>query len=178
MPEPKPLSHEVAPIPPLWPDTLPNPQADSIVITGPGRVERSNVLTGPTRLRVKARTASMSYGFTVWLTAAQMQAFEQWYVMVVRDYDGEFYARWIGGSRVVAFIEPYTYRPLGAGYELGGRVIRTRIDERLCDAYVSEIFGAVYIDDGISPDVYEAQLGASDVYVSEWDLGLIVRHEC
>lgn len=174
---PEPLPHASS-TPPMWPATLPNPQADSIIVIGPGRAERANVLTGPTRLRVRARTASMQYGFACWFTPAQMQEFETWYRLVARDHDGEFFARWIGGSRVVAFVEPYQYTPLGAGYALVGRVVRTRIDPTACDEFISAVFENLYRDDGVAPDIYRADLAAVDRYVDDFDLRLIVRNEC
>lgn len=179
MPEPRALAapFAVPPPPPLWPETLPNPQADSISITGPSRVERSNVMIGPTRLRVHARTAPAQYEFACVFTAQQMQDFETWYTQVARDHDGEFYARWIGGSRVVAFIEPYRYAALGAHWQLNARVIRTRIDLSACDAFLSAAYGACYRDDGTLPDIYIDD-GSADIYTDDFDLHYMVRNEC
>jgi hypothetical protein len=174
---PEPLPRASVP-PPMWPATLPNPQADSLSVTGPPRVERFDPLAGPTRLRVRARTATMGFGFTCFFTQQQMQDFETWYTSVARDHDGEFYARWVGGSRVVAFIEPYAYRALGRGYVLDGQLVRTRIDPTACDEFISSVFGAIYRDDGLAPDIYKADLSAVDIYADDFDLGLIVRNEC
>lgn len=174
---PEPLPRASAP-PSIWPMSLPDAQADSLAVLGPPRAERFDMLVGPTRLRVRARTAPMEFGFTCFLTQAQMEEFETWYRTIARDEDGEFYARWIGGSRVVAFVEPYTYEALGKGYALAGRLIRTRIDYSACDAYISAVFGAIYRDDGIAADVYRADLAASDIYKDDYDLSLIVRNEC
>lgn len=176
MPEPA-STASLAP-PPLWPAELPDPQAASRQIIGPPRVTASAVLTGPTRLRSRARTAPAEYFFETWFTAEQMEQFEDWYRGIVRDADGEFYARWIGGARIVAFVEPYQYRALGTGYALTGHLIRTRIDTSACDAYLSSVFGAIYLDDGIAADVYEADLTASDQYVDDYDLQFIADHEC
>ena len=176
MPEPRP--HELAAVPPMWPASLLNPQTDSIIVTGPGRTDPEAVLTGHTRLRVRARTATMQYAFTCWLTQAQMQDFETWYRIVARDFNGEFYAPWIGGSRVVAFVKPYQFTALGAGYALHGRLIRTRIDTRVCDAFISEVFGGILRDDGISSEIVLCDLAALDRYVDDFPLALIVANEC
>jgi len=176
MPEPAPRVTYQSPA--FWPDTLPNPQADSMRIVGPGRVARTNVLGGPTRLRVHARTASMLFSFRCFFTQAQMQAFEDWYRVCARDHDGEFYAPWIGGSRIVAFIEPYQYAPLGRGWTLSGQLIRTRVDPSICDAYMVEHFTAIYRDDGVSPDIYVADLDATDTFVNNFPLSHIDRYEC
>jgi hypothetical protein len=177
MPEPRAELRSVTP-PPLWPDTLPDPQGDSLRVIGPPRAEYSEMLKGPMRARVTARTAPMEFLFSIWFTQVQMQSFEDWYRICVRDHDGEFYARWIGGSRVVAFVEPYTYGALGSGYVMSGHVIRTRIDPRACDEFISAVFGAIYRDDGIAPDIYLADLAATDIYKDDYDLRLIVRNEC
>ena len=176
MPEPAPRVTYKTPA--IWPSTLPNPQADSMRIVGPGRVAITNVLGGPTRLRVHARTASMLYSFRCFFTRAQMQAFEDWYRICARDHDGEFYAQWIGGSRIVAFTEPYRYTPLGAGWALDGRVIRTRIDPSICDAYIDEVFGGILWDDGIAIDIVEADLTATDIVEDDYPLSMIERYEC
>lgn len=175
MPEPLPRA---VPPPPMWPATLPNPQASSISITGPSRVQRSNVLSGPTRLRVNARTAPAQYEFSCHFTPEQMEEFEAWYRVVARDADGEFYARWIGGSRVVAFIQPYEYTALGAGYVLHARVVRTRIDPSACDEFLIAVFGALYCADLTAPDIYQADLVATDIYGPDFSLQLIADNEC
>lgn len=162
----------------MWPDTLPNPQADGFAVESPARVEVAEVLFGATRLAVKARTAPMSWTFTVWLTAAQMQIFEGFYRGCIEENDGEFYARWIGGSRVIAFREPYTYAPIGAGWALTCTVVRTRIDGTACDDFLSETFGAIYRADLTAADIYEAGLLTSDRYVDDFDLAQIAANEC
>lgn len=136
------------------------------------------MLFGTTRLVVKARTAPMSWTFTLWLTREQMQTFEEFYRDCIENYDGEFYARWIGGSRVVAFREPYQYAALGSGWSLTCAVVRTRTDGDACDDYLSETFGAIYRAHLAAPDRYEAELTAVDVYVSDWDLATIAANEC
>jgi hypothetical protein len=120
----------------------------------------------------------MQYGFACWLTPAQMQEFETWYRLVARDYDGEFYAPWIGGSRVVAFLAPYQYTALGDGYVLSGRLFRTRIDTRVCDAFIDSVFGGILRDDGIASDIVQADLAAPDRIVDDYPLELIVENEC
>lgn len=175
MPEP---AADVSATPPMWPEALPNPQGDSITVTGPQRVEVFNPLIGPTRLRVRARTAPMEYGFECHLTQQQMQDFETWYCAAARDNDGEFYARWIGGSRIVAFVAPYEYQALGTGYRLAGHLVRTRIDPTACDAFINIVFGAIYRDEGTPPDVYRADLAAADIYADDFDLHLIDVNEC
>lgn len=176
MPEPLPLTEGVTP--PMWPASLPNPQASSMTVSGPGRAQVFETLTGPTRLRVVARTAPPSYTFSCFLTQEQMQAFEAWYVDVLNNHDGEFYARWIGGSRVVAFSQGYQYEALGSGYVLSGHLVRTRIDTSACDAFINSVFGAIYRDDGKAPDTYRADLAASDVYKDDYPLSLIAANEC
>lgn len=164
--------------PPLWPETLPDPQADSMAIIGPPRVEYSQMRKGPTRTRVIARTAPMEFMFEIWMTPQQMKEFESWHRTVVRYSDGEFYARWIGGSRVVAFAEPYQYTALGKGYVLQGHVIRTRIDLSACDAFINAVFGNIYRDDGQAADIYRADLAAVDIYKDDYPLKLIAGNEC
>lgn len=164
--------------PPLWPASLPNPQSNTMTVSGPPRVEFADVLTGPMRSRVKARTAPQEFSFTVWFTKLQMETFEDWYRKVAHFSDGEFYARWIGGSRVVAFVEPYQYTALGDGYVLAGRLMRTRIDTTACDAFISALFTAIYRDNGVAADIYRADLTAADRYVDDFDLDLMARNEC
>lgn len=178
MPEPRAKPRSLGVTPPLWPDWLPDPQGDSITVTGPLRAQLYDVLTGPTRARVIARTAPMEVSFACWLTAEQMEGFEAWYRDVVETHDGEFYARWIGGSRIVAFSGEYSYGPLGRGYILAGRLIRTRVDETACDAFIVAHFGAIYRADLDAADIYEADLAATDVYADTFDLRLIAAHEC
>ena len=175
---PEPAATTSSSPPPMWPAGLPDPQTESMQVVGPPRVERCQVLYGPTRARVTARTAPMTLSFTCFLTPAQMEAFEDWYTDIARDNDGEFYARWIGGSRVVAFSAPYTLRALGAGWALSGTVVRTRIDITACDAFIESVFGALYRDDGVAPNLYVANLTAVDRYKSDFDLSLIVDNEC
>lgn len=177
MPEPAASPRALSP-PPLWPASLPDPQAEGFTVIGPPRVEVADVLYGVTRLAVKARTAPMSWQFTVWFTRAQMQTFEGWYRNVVENYDGEFYAPWIGGHRVVAFNTIYQYAPLGSGYVLSATAIRTRIDHTVCDGLLTEVFGAVYRADLAAVDIYEADLTSADLYQDDFDLDLIADNEC
>jgi hypothetical protein len=163
----------------MWPDTLPGPQADGFTVESPPRVEVAGILFGTTRLAVKARTAPMTWTFTVWLTTPlEMEIFEGFYRDSIENHDGEFYARWIGGSRVVAFIEAYEYAPIGVGWSLTCKVVRTRIDGTACDEFLGEIFGAIYRADLTAPDHYEADLTAADIYVDDFDLSLIAANEC
>jgi len=178
MPEPRPTVRTTGVPPPLWPDTLPDPQAPSMQVTGPLRTEFSRVLTGPTRGRVVARTAPMSFVFECWLTPAQMEIFEDWYRLVVLEADGEFYARWIGGSRVVAFAEPYAYSRLGINYVLRGRLITTRIDHSACDAYIDAVYGGILRDDGIAADIVRDDGIAADIVRDDFDLAFMADHEC
>jgi hypothetical protein len=164
--------------PPLWPDTLPNPQSDSFAVTGPPRVEVADVLFGITRLAVKARTAPMTYNFEVILSRAEMEIFEGWYRDVIENHDGEFYARWIGGSRIVAFASNYTLGPFGAGWILQCTAIRTRIDHEACDAFISSVFQNIYRADLAAVDIYEADLTSADLYQDDFSLSLIVDNEC
>lgn len=177
MPEPRDTVSTTPP--PIWPATLPTPQAESMRVEGPPRVEYSDVLSGPTRARVQARTAPMQWAFSCWFTAEQMEQFEAWYRDVVKDADGEFYARWLGGGRVVAFSAPYSYTALGTHWVLTGTVIRTRIDHTACDAFFDLVFGNIYRDDGIATDVYaDDAFTASDSYIDDFDLQLIADNEC
>jgi hypothetical protein len=176
MPEPRPAPRTAAPVP-VWPDTLPDPQAGSVV-TSPPRAEAAPVLFGPTRYAVKARTAPMSYAFVVWLTPLQFETFEEFYRDAIENHDGEFYAPWIGGARVVAFGEAYDAVPIGASVALSGILIRTRIDPGICDAILNEVFGAIYRADLAAPDIYQADLTAVDVYADNFDLQLIADNEC
>lgn len=163
----------------MWPDTLPDPQADGFAVDSPARVEVAEVLFGTTRLAVKARTAPMSWTFTLWLTTPlQMETFEGFYRDCIEENDGEFYAPWIGGSRVVAFREPYTYAPIGAGWSLTCTVVRTRIDATACDDFISAHFGAIYRDELNATDIYQADLTAVDRYVDDFDLAAIAANEC
>ena len=142
------------------------------------RAEAAEVLFGPTRFAVKARTAPMSYAFSVWFTPEQMEIFEGFYRDAVEENDGEFYAHWIGGSRIVAFGEGYEYAPLGVGYVLSGSVIRTRIDFTICDDFIESVFGAIYRADLEAVDLYVADLAAADIYADDFSLSLIADNEC
>jgi len=177
MPEPKASPRALSP-PPLWPDTLPAPQADGFSVTGPPRVEVADVLFGVTRLAVKSRVAPMSWSFTVFLTREEFPKFEGWYRDVIENYDGEFYAPWIGGDRVVAFSTNYHLNPIGRGYALSATAIRTRIDHTVCDALISTWFENLYRADLAAVDIYQGDLASADEYVSNWDLELIAEHEC
>lgn len=142
------------------------------------RVEAADVLTGITRLAIKARTAPMQWQFQVWFTQQQMEIFEGFYREALEHHDGEFYAHWIGGSRIVAFASNYAYAPIGKGWILSATAIRTRIDPTICDEYLSGIFTAIYRADLAAVDHYEADLTASDVYQDDWALALIAGNEC
>jgi hypothetical protein len=176
MPEPREV--RLATPPPVWPEYLPTPEVEGFTQSGPTRVESAPVLFGPTRLAVKARTAPPSWRFVVFFTAEEMQLFEAWYRDAVENHDGEFYARWIGGSRITAFSQAYQYTPLGRGYALEGTVIRTRIDHSACDEYLGAYFPALYVADLQAVDHYVADLAAVDVYKDDFDLAYIAAHEC
>jgi hypothetical protein len=175
MPEPRAV--EGVPVP-IWPDTLPQPDANALSQSAGVRAEPADVLFGPTRLAVKARTAPMSWQFSVGFSREQHQIFEDFYRDCVENHDGEFYARWIGGSRVVAFSEAYEFVPLGTGWRLSGRLVRTRIDESACDAFIESIFGAIYRADLTEPDIYQADLTALDIYADDFPLQMIADNEC
>ena len=176
MPEPR----AVPGVPvPVWPNTLPRPQVEGFTVDSPARAEASSMLYGTTRLVVRARTAPMTWSFTVWLTTPdQMDTFEEFYRDSLENHDGEFYAPWIGGSRVVAFSEAYSYAPIGAGWSLSCTVVRTRIDATVCDEFIAETFGAIYRADLAAADTYRADLAAVDSYVDDFDLSMIVDNEC
>ena len=162
----------------VWPDSLPNPNTDGFTINSGARAEIAEVLFGPTRLAVKARTAPMDISFNATFTREQQETFEEFYRNALETRDGEFYARWIGGSRVVAFAEPYSYAAFGAGWILSGRVVRTRIDESACDDYIEEWFGSIYRADLGASDIYQADEAATDIYADDFSLQFIADHEC
>lgn len=176
MPEPRDARSELPPV--MWPDTLPNPQAPGFTVSAGVRTERAEVLFGVTRLAIKARTAPATYSFTFWFTPAQMQEFEGFYRDAIENHNGEFYARWIGGSRIVAFAQAYQYSALGEGYVLSGTVVRTRIDHTLCDDFISAHFFNVYRADLDAADIYQADLAASDIYKDDFSLQDIADNEC
>ena len=175
MPEPQPIN---TPAPAFSPDTLPNPDAPGFQVSAGLRTEIAEVLFGPTRIAIKARTAPMGFSFTVVLTQEQMQIFEEFYRDALENHDGEFYARWIGGSRVVAFSQPYEYSALGAGWVLVGRCVRTRIYEQACDDFIESVFGNIYRADLAAPDIYQADLTAADIYIPDFSAQMIRDNEC
>jgi len=178
MPEPRAATPRVAGPVPVWPATLPGPVADGFTVNGPTRVEIADVLTGVTRLAVKSRTAPASWEFSVNLSPAQFEIWEAFYRDVIENYDGEFYAPWIGGDRVVALVSNYTLVPLGRGWTLQAVAIRTRIDHTACDAILNDVFSNVYRADLAAADIYQADLTAVDVYQDQFDLSLIADNEC
>jgi hypothetical protein len=175
MPEPRAVN--TGP-PAFWPDTLPNPDGPGFQIGAGVRTESAEVLFGPTRIAVRARTAPMSFSFSMELTREEMQIFEAWYRDALENHDGEFYAHWIGGSRVVAFSQPYEYSALGAGWTLVGRLVRTRIYDAACDDFIESVFGNIYRADLAAVDSYEADLEAVDIYVPDFALQTIRENEC
>jgi hypothetical protein len=175
MPEPR-AAPGTPPI--LWPATLPNPNAAGFAVRAGQRAEPAEVLFGPTRLALKARTAPMTFTFAVEMTREQMEIFEGFYRDALENHDGEFYARWIGGGRIVAFSGPYQYVPLGVGWVLSGTLIRTRIDESACDEFIESVFGDIYRADLTAPDIYEADLAATEIYADDFSLQLIADNEC
>lgn len=174
---PEPAASALAVPPPLWPATLPDPQAGFTVSQGV-RTESAEVMFGVTRLVVKGRTAPATFSFTCWLTAAQMQEFEEFYRNVIEQHEGEFYARWIGGSRIVAFAQAYQYSALGTGYVLTGTLVRTRIDETACDDFINSVFGNIYRAYLPAIDRYIADLAAVDIYKDDFSLQEIADNEC
>lgn len=175
MPEPRPSGQGA---PAFWPAILPNPDAPGFQVAAGVRTEVAEVLFGPTRIAVKARTAPMGFSFTMYLTREDMEIFEGFYRDVLENYNGEFYARWIGGSRVVAFSQPYEYSALGEGWTLVGRCVRTRIYEAACDEFIESIFGNIYRADLAAPDIYQADLAAVDIYSADFSLQMIRDNEC
>ena len=176
MPEPRELAEPRAV--PLWPATLPARQGESVTMLAPVRASLHDVLSGPTRLMLTARTAPAEWTFTLFLSQAQMQAFEAFYQAAVAANDGEFYASWIGGARVVAFAEPYQYAALGGGWALSARAIRTRIDPSICDAILNAQFGAILRDDGASANFVRDDGVAADFIRDDFPLADIAAHEC
>lgn len=176
MPEPRSAPRVGEPVA-VWPASLPDPQAGLVINSAP-RAEPAEVLFGPTRYAVKARTAPMSWSFTVWLSAEQFEIFEGFYRDTLENNGGEFYARWIGGGRIVALGEPYNFVPLGVGVALSGTLICTRIDDTACDALIEAVFGSIYRAALTNPDIYQADLAAPDIYADDFDLTLIADNEC
>jgi hypothetical protein len=177
MPEPRATPRSL-PVAAIWPATLPAPQAGSLSFIAPARVSLADVLSGPTRLYLTARTAPGEWTFAVWLSPTQMYLFEDWYRQLIALTGGEFYARWIGGARLTAFAAPYEYTPIGRSWVLTGRLVRTRTDPSICDVYIEAAFGELLIDDGVSADVVVADLAATDVIADDFDLALIAANEC
>lgn len=175
MPEPRAVN--TGP-PAFWPDTLPNPDGPGFQVSAGVRTEVVEVLFGPTRTQVKARTAPMSFSFSMFLTREQMEIFEAWYRDALENHDGEFYAHWIGLSRVVAFSQPYEYSALGAGWTLVGSCVRTRIYDAACNDFIESVFGNIYRADLAAIDIYQADLSAPDIYIPDFSLEMIRENEC
>lgn len=178
MPEPRALPRTIGVPPPIWPDTLPAPNGEGFTVNGPTRVEIADVLVGVTRLAIKSRTAPMTWEFTVDLTPDQFDIWEGFYRDAIENHDGEFYAPWIGGDRVVALAANYTVVPLGRGCTLQAIAVRTRIDHAACDDLLNDVFTNVYRADLAAPDIYEADLTGVDLYQDMFDLQLIADNEC
>jgi len=178
MPEPRARPRIASGPVPIWPSTLPGPVADGFAVSGPMRVEVADVLAGVTRLATKSRTAPASWEFSVNFTPAQFEIWEAFYRDCIENYDGEFYAPWIGGDRVVALVSNYTLVPLGRGCTLQAVAIRTRIDHTACDAILNDVFSNIYRADLAAVDIYTADLTGVDLYQDMFDLDLIADNEC
>lgn len=176
MPEPRASPRVTAPVP-IWPDTLPI-NVGGFTVNGPTRVEVADVLSGVTRLAVKSRTAPMTWSFSVNLTPAKFEIFEEFYRDCVETHDGEFYAPWIGGDRIVALVSNYQLSPLGRGWLLQASAVRTRIDHTICDSIINDVFGNIYRANLTGPDIYTADLAAVDIYKDDFALSLIADNEC
>lgn len=161
----------------LWPTELPGPQA-GFTMQWPARASVQDVMSGPSRLNLTARTSPPSWRFTVFFTSAQMERFESWYRSLLENSGGEFYARWIGGGRITAFANPYTYQALGKGWQLQGALVRTRIDHTICDAFINSVFGAILRDDGVSADIVLDDGAAIDIISGNYPLEMIAANEC
>lgn len=177
MPEPR-AAPRITPPEAMWPAGVPAPQAGAFSIVAPARAQACDVLYGPTRLRLKARTAPAEWRFSCWLTREQMQTFETWYRALLDLTGGEFYAPWIGGARLAAFADAYIYSPLGRGWILTARAVRTRVDPSICDAEINAIFGAVLRDDGVTADIVRDDGASLEIVRDEYPLTLIADHEC
>ena len=97
---------------------------------------------------------------------------------LVNNSDGEFYAPWIGQSRILAFAAPYTYRALGSGWEVSCRVVRTRIDPSVCDAIINAAFGNILRDDGASANNYLDDGATTNIVADDFSLTLIAQNGC
>jgi len=161
-----------------WPDTLPEPQADSMLDGGPQYTDTIDVLLGPTRNRLTKRNSYGTHEFEVWLSALETALFENWYNQVVALHNGEWYAPWVGNGAVLAFVDEYVLIPMGDGWRLQGVVVQTRTDQTLCDDHLSEVFGDVYRDDLVSPDIYISDLSSSEIYINNFPLDLIAQEPC
>jgi hypothetical protein len=161
-----------------WPDTLPAPQADSMQYNGAAFVNVIDVLSGPTRTRLARRNAGANYELAIWMTASQTAQFETWYNDVVANHNGEWYAPWIGGGVVLAFVNEYDLAPQGRGWALSGVLVQTRIDATLCDDHLSAIFGGILRDPGNVADAYKADLTSTTIYRDDYPLSLIASEAC
>src|SRR5262245_27554141 len=163
---------------PQWPADVPFPQTTSLVMSGAPGPEVKGTLSGPSRLYLAARPAPPSWQFMIALSREEFEAFETWYEFTLGPAGGEFYAPWIGGERVVAFTEAYQYSALGRGWALSGNVAQTRIDPNICNDMINTYFGALLIDDGVSPDIVLDDGVSTNIIADDYPLTLIAAHEC
>jgi hypothetical protein len=161
-----------------WPETLPYAQADSMGYGGPSYAEIIDVLNGPTRTRLVSRHATPTFEFEAWFSAEEAEEFEAWYNIVVAYHDGNWYAPWIGGARVLAFADEYQIVPLGTGWRVSGLLVQTGIDESLCDEHAIEVYGGALRDELFAVDTVHDELGAGPAYRDDYDPELILWEEC
>lgn len=161
-----------------WPDTLPNPQADSLQYMGAEFSDITDVLNGPARVRLARRHASGSYQFATWFTANECEAFENWYNEVIALHDGEFYAPWIGGGAVLAFANEYDLKPLGRGWQLGALVVTLYVDTTICDDHINAIFGGILRDPLSVADIFKDDGLSGNSYRDDYPLSLIASEPC
>lgn len=119
-----------------WPRTLPRPQVDSVQVNWAAPTEDAGTLAGPSRFRRTKPNASPSYEFELWFTAAECEAFEAWYNMVV-DAGGEIYLPWIGEGRIL-YLNEYELTPYLNGWKLHGLAVQLYRDPTYCDRHVCD----------------------------------------
>jgi hypothetical protein len=156
----------------LWPATLPLPQVQSQVVDGASRTDAIDLLTGPTRVRLARRHAGETFEFELWLSGDECVAFEHWYAAAVVA-GGEIVLPWVGGGRVLAFVDEYQLKPQGLGWILNGAAVELRTDQTLCDTELNAMGYNVLRDPGPpTVDVIQDDGAAADAWQDNYDISL------
>ena len=155
----------------IWPNVLPYPQVESQTVEPPAYADLIDVLSGPTRARLARRNAAPSFEFQLFFSADQAEYFESWY-QGVAEAGGEMYLPWIGGARVVVFVDEYQLTPQGLGWALQGLVTQTRIDPTICDAHIGAEFGLLRDSAWTLPDNVIDDGAAAAIIADDFDLAL------